>query len=127
MSGFLNRILSGKYPNLESLWKTEFEKLVDEVFSKIDMSDLDEFVDDAGLDDEFDTDSYVERELNTEIEALRADLSRLEDQFCEERQRHEAAKRELAVVKAELKAAQYKLGAVRSAVGRSNLHDEPLG
>lgn len=126
MSGFLNRILSGKYPNLESLWKVEFDKLIDEVFSKIDLSDLDEAVDDAGLDDEFDV-SAVERDMNTEIEALRADLSRLEDQFCEERQRHEAAKRELGVVKAELKAAQYKLSAVRSAVGRSNLHDEPLG
>lgn len=127
MAGFLDRILSGQYPRLESIWRNEFEKIVDEVFGKLDLGE--DFPDEVGgLEDEFDQ-SYVESELNTTIEALRADLRRVEDQLERERYRAEAAQRELHVTKSELKAARYKLDAVQSALDRAGrgFHGEPVG
>lgn len=126
MSGFLDRILSGQYPRMESLWRAEFEKMVDEVFGRADVPRQHDDV--GGLEDEFD-ETYVESELNTTIEALQADLRRVEQKLVEERTRHEAAKRELHVTKSELKAARYKLDAVQSALDRAGkgFHGEPVG
>lgn len=108
MANFIDKLLSGKYPKLESLWTTEFERLVDEVFNRIDLP--------ADLDDEpVDEDSEVEEELASLWTALN-----------EERQRHEATRRELGMVKAELKAAKYKLGAVQAAMSTS-FRSEPIG
>lgn len=121
MSGFIERILSGKYPRLESLWKTEFEKLFDEVFNNIDLSDDD--VDGPDLDSEWEGIS-----ADSEVQALRADLSRVESLLAEERARCESTKRELGVVKAELKSARYQLDAVAIAIGGRRIwHDEPIG
>lgn len=110
MSGFIDRILSGKYPQMESIWRKEFEKMVDEVFGKIDLKP-----EDGGLEDEF--------------EEVDPELDRLEELLVEERMRHEATKRELHVTKSELKAARYKLGAVQAAIDRAGqgFHDEPVG
>lgn len=119
--GFIDKLLSGKYPRLESVWQARFEKLVDEIFAGIDLREDEP----AGLDDEFNQ-SAVEADLNTEIEALRADLKRLESVLAEERTRHESAKRELASVRAELKAARYQLGMVKAALS-GNRHEEPFG
>lgn len=116
MSGFLDRILSGEYPKLESIWRAEFEKLVDEVFGKrVEVNPDDEV---GGLEDEF-----------VEIDpGMLADLDRLEGLLAEEKARHEATKRELHVTKSELKAARFQLDAVRSAMERtSKWHDEPVG
>lgn len=116
MSGFLDRILSGEYPKLESIWRAEFEKLVDDVFGKrVEVKPDDEV---GGLEDEF-----------VEIDpGMLADLDRLEGLLAEEKARHEATKRELHVTKSELKAARFQLDAVRSAMERtSKWHDEPVG
>lgn len=128
MSSFLDRILSGRYPKMESIWRTEFERIVDEVFGRLgdELKDVEEPAD-SGLDDEFD-ETAVEAELNTTIEALRADLNRVEGQLVEEKLRHEAAKRELGVAKAELRSARYKLDAIGHALDRAgSRHAEPLG
>ena len=115
MSGFLDRILSGEYPKLESIWRAEFEKLVDDVFGKrVEVKPDDEV---GGLEDEFVIDP-----------GMLADLDRLEGLLAEEKARHEATKRELHVTKSELKAARFQLDAVRSAMERtSKWHDEPVG
>lgn len=119
--GFLDKLLSGKYPKLESVWQSQFEKLLDEIFTGVDLREDEP----ADLADDFDQ-SAVEADLNTEIEALRADLDRLESVLAEERSRHQAAKRELVTLKAELKATRYKLEMVKGALS-GNLHDEPFG
>lgn len=120
MSGFLDRILSGEYPKLESIWRAEFEKLVDEVFGKVDVKKFEVKPEDevGGLEDEF-----------VQIDpGMLADLDRLEGLLAEEKARHEATKRELHVTKSELKAARFQLDAVRSAMERtSKWHDEPVG
>lgn len=124
MASFIEKLLSGQYPKLESLWTKEFERLVDEIFSRIDLpEDLDD--EPAGLDSDFD-ESPVESDLNHEIKCLRDDVADLERELDEERSRHEAAKRELQVVKAELKAARYKLGAIQAAMS-TKFHPEPIG
>lgn len=113
MSGFIDRILSGQYPKLEQLFmRQEFQKIVDEVFGKIDLKPEDEI---GGFEEEF--------------EEVDPELDRLEELLVEERIRHEATKRELHVTKSELKAARYKLGAVQSAMDRAGqgIHDEPVG
>lgn len=123
MASFIDKLLSGKYPKLESLWVTEFERMVNEVFNRLD---LQEDIPDgpAGLDSDFD-ESETERELNVEVIALRGELQRLEEVLKEERSRHEVVKRELGVVKAELKAAKYKLSAIQTALGAAR--GEPIG
>lgn len=116
MAGFIDRLLSGQYPKLEQLFmRQEFQKIVDEVFAKIDLKPEDEI---GGLEDEFE-----------DIDpGLLADLDRVEAQLAEEKSRHEATKRELHVVKSELKAARYKLDAVQAAMDRAGKwHDEPIG
>lgn len=102
MAGFIDRLLSGQYPKLESLWRGEFSRLADEFLASVDVpsADMDE----------------------------QADIDRLEELLAREREHHEATKRELSVVKAELKSAQYQLAAVAAAVGsRRRWHDEPIG
>jgi chromosome segregation ATPase len=121
VAGFLDKLLSGNYPKLEALWVEQFGKLVDDVFAKIDLEESDV----EGLDAEFDA-SAVEADLNTEIEALRADLQRLEDVLAKERSAHAATMRDLAAIRAELKTEQYRLTKVRSAL-LSGLHEEPFG
>lgn len=124
MSGFLDRILSGKYPKLESIWRTEFDRIVDQVFDKLDLSEDDI---PGGLDDEFD-ETYVEAELNTEIKALRAELERMQCLLGEQRDRREALDRELRVVKAELAAARYQMECVEKSMDRvQKWHGEPIG
>lgn len=107
MASFIEKLLSGKYPKLESIWTTEFERLVDEVFNRIDLP--------ADLDDEPVEESEVEEELASLWTALN-----------EERNRHEATRKELGMVKAELKAAKFKLGAVQAAMSTS-FRPEPIG
>lgn len=124
MASFLDKLLSGQFPRLESIWRTEFDKIVDEVFDRINVDFDDEPADLAGDFDE----TYVERELNTTIESLRADLARVEKVLAEERSRHEAAKRELCVTKAELRSARYKLEQIEAAISnKANMHGEPIG
>ena len=117
MAGFIDKLLSGQYPKLEQLFmRGEFQKIVDEVFSKTDYRPEEDEI--GGLEDEFE-----------DIDpGLLADLDRLEAQLAEEKSRHEATKRQLDVAKSELKAARYKLDAVQAAMDRAGRwHDEPIG
>lgn len=112
MASFLDKLLSGQFPRLESIWRTEFDKIVEEVFDRINLD-----FDDDPSDNE-----------NDELVALRADFVRTQKVLAEERSRHEAAKRELCVTKAELRAARYKLEQIEATIAsRANLHGEPIG
>lgn len=95
---FLDRILSGKYPKLESLWQREFARLADAAFSidvpDPDFSDVDEY------------EPSRETRLQGEVDRLTALVeeaaSRLESMRCQ-----------LDVVKAERNALQGRLDAAR--------------
>ena len=119
MSGFLEKILSGKYPELETLWRTEFGKIINEVFGpspeKREGSPADYLADD------FDDDDF-----GSEVVGLQADVNRLEALVVELRQKLDSAVSELQVSKSERRALEYKLDKVRDAV-RSNFHQEPWG
>lgn len=93
MAGFLEELLSGKYPQIERLWRSDFARIVDEVFSP----KPEHYTDD--IDDDFD--------------AGRADAVRLEDLLRQERSLHDRTRRELEVARAERDALRYKLDAVR--------------
>lgn len=112
MSGFFDKILSGKYPEVEKLWTSEFGRIVDELFGV--KPGPDDYVDDID-----DVDDPVEL-------GLRADVDRLEALVLELRQRCDQLVREVGVVRAERNALQYKLDSVRDVV-RSRFHEEPLG
>lgn len=117
MSGFFEKILSGKYPEVEKLWTSEFGKIVDELFGS-EKPGPDDYVDD--IDD-------VDDDAGEAVSAgLRADVDRLEALVLELRQRCDQLVREVGVVKAERNALQYKLDSVRDVV-RSRFHEEPLG
>ena len=93
MADFVEKMLSGRYPQIERLWRAKFNQILDEALKDID------FDDDAPL-------------ISDEA-GLRADLLRLEGVLSEAQSRLEAAVRELAVVKAERNALQYKLDSAR--------------
>lgn len=103
MAGFFDRVLSGKYPRLESLLTKEFERIIDEVFTQ----DLDDF------------ESLFEEQDGSEVDRLNAIVE-------ESAGRIESLTRELATERAERKALRYKLDRVLEAVGSSRMHGEPL-
>lgn len=88
MAGFIDEILSGKYPRIENLWNKEFGKVMDELLGE-------------------------KREP-----AASDDLERIKAVLTEEQSRHEVTKRQLAVAKAECEALQCKLDAVKQAVDK---------
>lgn len=114
MSGFLEKILSGKYPEVEKLWSSEFGRIVEELFgpAKVEQPGPEDYVDDV---DEVD-DSV----------GVTADVDRLEALVGELRQRNDQLMREVRAVSAQRDALQYKLDSVRDVV-RSRFHGEPLG
>ena len=87
---FVEKILSGKYPNIEHLWRKEIDKIIDEVFdfmtTKGDFEEMDEFV------------------------PAKSDSELLQ----EERERHEATKRLLDVARQEKATLQAKLDAAKN-------------
>lgn len=92
MAGFLEELLSGKYPQIERLWRSDFARIVDEVFSPKPEHYTDDIDDDFGRD---------------------ADIERLEGLLRQERSRHDRTRQELEVARAERDALRYKLDAVR--------------
>ena len=130
MAGFIEELLSGKYPRLESVYlKDAFSKIVDEVFGKPKgtVRDGEEV---SGLEDEWDEhlDEWEPEETMADDLVSKADFDRLEALLAEEKARHESLKRQMAVLKAERSALQYKLDAVRHALSHGGgLHPEPIG
>lgn len=93
MAGFIEEILSGKYPKLENLWRGEFSRVVDEVFGT---PDPDLLVDD--IDDDFDAPD---------------DVQRLEKRLKEEQESHKKTLDALRLAWADRDALQNKIDALR--------------
>lgn len=93
MAGFIEEILSGKYPKLENLWRGEFSRVVDEVFGT---PDPDLLVDD--IDDDFDAPD---------------DVQRLEKRLKEEQESHKKTLDALRLAWADRDALQSKIDALR--------------
>lgn len=109
MAGFIEEILSGRYPRIESLWRTEFGKVVDELLVQSDQKESD--------------DPPVEQV------ALQADIDRLETLLANEKARHEATKRELDVAKRERASLRYQIDAINHALKNippALTHKEPI-
>lgn len=83
---FVEKVLSGQYPQLEKLWRKEFEKVIDKVFSQ----DFDELKDDA-------------------VEPAGCKGCDCQRQIREQWDRLEATRRELDLAKLEKATLQYKL------------------
>lgn len=102
---FLDKLLSGRYPNLDSLWTKEFNRVADEVFASIDLTD----------------ESEAEPQLTEPVSVetmLQGELDRLTAVHEETVSRLESAMRQLDVVKAERNTLQTKLDALREALSR---------
>lgn len=107
MAGFIEEILSGRYPRIEALWRTEFGKVVDELLNPADLH-------------------KSKREAGDGIDvAVKADVERLEAVLAEEKKRHEATKRELDVTKRERASLRYQVDAIKHALKKTR-HQEPL-
>jgi len=96
MMSFVEKVLSGQYPQIEKLWRQEFEKVIDKVFSQ-DFEELS------------DTDAGRDRTV-AESPACRCDCQR---QIREQWDRLEATRRELDLAKLEKATLQYKLDCAR--------------
>lgn len=96
MADFLEKLLSGRYPQIEKMWRVKFDEILDQAFKNIDFDD-----DSPPISDD------------VAVSVLRADLLRVESVLEEERSRLEAVRRELAVVSAERDALRYKLDAAK--------------
>lgn len=96
MADFLEKLLSGRYPQIEKMWRVKFDEILDQAFKNIDFDD-----DAPPISDD------------VAVSVLRADLLRVESVLEEERSRLEAVRRELAVVSAERDALRYKLDAAK--------------
>lgn len=96
MPNFVEKLLSGQYPQIEKMWRAKFDEILDRAFKDIDFND-----DGPPISDD------------VAVSVLRADLLRVESVLEEERSRLEAVSRELSVVSAERDALQYKLDAAR--------------
>lgn len=93
MAGFLEEILSGKRPRLESLLLREFSRIVDEVFK---VPDPEVFVDD--IDDDF---------------GGSGDAKKLELLLMDEKSRHKDTATALKAVEAERDALKEKIESLR--------------
>lgn len=86
MADFLEKLLSGRYPQVEKVWRARFNKILDQAFENLDFND--ELVDPVDV---------------------KADVVRLEAVLDEERSRHAAVRRELEIVKVERDELLYRL------------------
>lgn len=100
---FFDKILSGKYPQLEKLFQKELAKVVDEVFNSIDFDEL----------DESEPAKPEAKKTDPEGRVSLATYDRVTDLLEDERRRYEALMRELDVVKMEKATLQAKLDAAR--------------
>lgn len=134
MAGFLEKILSGRYPNLEGLWGAEFRRVVDEAFATPDPDVFEDEYDCSDCERKCEVASELLEESNDYIDsqaevitALKGEVSRLEALLGEEQCRHKAVKRELEVVRGERTALVYRLDAVKHAINAGGRHAEPIG
>jgi hypothetical protein len=102
---FVDKILSGKYPQIEKIFQREFGKVIDEVFDALS-SDFEEL-------DEFQPAKQPEAEKQAGGTVSLETYDRVTNLLEEERIRHEATRRELDVVRQERATLQYKLDAAR--------------
>jgi hypothetical protein len=93
---FVEKVLSGEYPQIEKLWRREFEKVIDKVFSQ-DFEELANAVEPG-------------RTVAAESPACGCDCQR---QIREQWDRLEATRRELDLAKLEKATLQYKLDCAR--------------
>ena len=102
---FVDKILSGKYPQIEKIFQREFGKVIDEVFDALssDFEELDEFQPAKQPGAEKQAGGTVSLETYDRVTNL----------LEEDRIRHEATRRELDVVRQERATLQYKLDAAR--------------
>ena len=100
---FIDKILSGQYPQIEKLFQKEFGKVVDEVFGLIS-SDFEEL-------DEFEPAKKTQDDPDGKVSLAAYD--RVTDLLEDERRRCESLKRELDIVKKEKATLQHKLDAAR--------------
>jgi hypothetical protein len=89
---FVEKVLSGEYPQIEKLWRREFEKVIDKVFSQ-DFEEL----------------ARTDAPAAT-VSACGCDCQR---QIREQWDRLEATRRELDLAKLEKATLQYKLDCAR--------------
>lgn len=99
---FIESLLSGKYPQLENLWRKELGKVIDEAFTML--TTLGEF-------DEIDEHEPAAATVSGSVSLETYD--RVTDMLNEERNRHEATQRELDLVRKEKATLEYKLAAAK--------------
>lgn len=100
---FVDKILSGKYPQIEKLFQKEFGAVIDEVFGSMDFEEL----------DESEPAKPEVKKADPEGKVSLATYDRVTDLLEDERRRYEALMRELDVVKLEKATLQAKLDAAR--------------
>jgi hypothetical protein len=98
---FVDKILSGKYPQLEKLFQKEFGKVVDEVFGSLNFDEL----------DESEPAKPEPRKSDPDGKVSLATYDRVTDLLEDERRRYEALMRERDVLKLEKATLQAKLDA----------------
>ena len=96
---FVEKVLSGEYPQIEKLWRREFEKVIDKVFSQ----DFEELAR---------TDAPDSRDLAATLAAAPCGCD-CQRQIREQWDRLEATRRELDLAKLEKATLQYKLDCAR--------------
>lgn len=98
---FIEKILSGKYPQIEKLFQKEFDKVIEEVFGMLS-TDFEEL-------DEYEPPAEPAKPDTVPMEKY----DRLNELLQEALARHEATRRELDVVRQERATLQYKLDAAK--------------
>lgn len=110
MANFLDKLLSGKYPAVENLWRSEFSRMVDEALSSIPTDDLDE--------SELTVERLSERleEANDMIDKQRDEIANLRAAVSQADQRLESMVRQYETVAKDRNVLRYKLDAVQHAL-----------